>query len=154
MKRTILGLAFLSILALSSPAFAGISVCDDGNGKVASFSLRGNPIEGCEYYDNGQNISEAQDTALMTLLKTVPQRYLKMINGFPAEMSPQEKVDVDDAWAAEIEQKDIERIDSGEITGKELLKAVAAVISDSASYKEITEEVIIDKIKEQREIKK
>lgn len=104
---------FAFCFLISNTAQAGISVCDDGNGKVASFSLRGNPIQGCEYYDNGQNISEAQDTAIRTLLKTVPQRYLKMINGFPAEMSPQEKVDVDDAWAAEIQAKTVSDSRSG-----------------------------------------
>lgn len=103
MKGTMKKLLFLILILASTKAYAGISVCDDGNGKVASFHLRGNPVEGCEWYDNGQNISEAQDTAIRTLLKTVPQRYLKMINGFPAEMSPQEKVDVDDAWAAQIQ---------------------------------------------------
>ncbi len=103
MKGTMKKLLFLILILASTKAYAGISVCSDGNGKVTNFSLRGNPIKGCEWYDNGQNISEAQDTAIRTLLKTVDQRYLKMINGFPAEMSPQEKVDVDDAWAAQIQ---------------------------------------------------
>ena len=112
MNRLIYILALFSIFALSSPLYAGISVCHE-NGKVTNFALRGNAIEGCEYYENGQNISEAQDTAIRTLLKTVPVRYLKMINGFPAEMSPQEKVDVDDAWAAEIQAKTLSDSRSG-----------------------------------------
>lgn len=112
MKRLIFNLALFSIFALSSPLYAGISVCHE-NDKVTSFALRGNAIEGCEYYENGQNISEAQDTAIRTLLKTIPQRYLKMINSFPAEMSPQEKVNEDDAWAAEIQSKTLADSRSG-----------------------------------------
>ena len=113
MKGTMKKLLFLILILASTKAYAGISVCYDGNGKVSSFHLRGNQVQGCEWYDNGQNISEAQDTAIRTLLKTVPQRYLKMINGFPAEMSPQEKVDVDDAWAAEIQAKTVADSRSG-----------------------------------------
>ena len=36
-----------------------------------------------------------------------------MINGFPAEMSPQEKVDVDDAWAAQIQAETLASSRSG-----------------------------------------
>lgn len=104
---------FAFCFLISNTAQAGISVCDDGNGRVVSFSERGNPIDGCEYYAAGQNISDVQDKAIRTLLKTVEKRYLKMINGFPAEMSPQEKVDVDDAWAAQIQAETLASSRSG-----------------------------------------
>lgn len=102
MKGTMKKIIFTLILLASTNAYAGISVCHD-NGKVTDFSLRGDARPGCEFYDAGQNINETQDTAIRTLLRTVERRYLKMINSFPAEMSPQEKVDVDDAWAAQIQ---------------------------------------------------
>lgn len=140
-------------LIFSTSAYAGISVCSDSSGNVTSHQLRGGAIEGCEYYDVGQSISQEQDDALRTLLKTVPTRYLKMKNGFPVEMVPQEQVLVDDALAAQITAQEIQRIDSGNVTGQEVLKALPAVIADSGNYKELTEEVIKEKIKVQAGLK-
>ena len=112
MKGTMKSILFAILFLASTNAYAGISVCHE-NGKVTNFSLRGNQIQGCEFYDAGQNINETQDTAIRTLLKTVEKRYLKMINGFPFEMSPQEKVAVDDAWAAQIQADTLSASRSG-----------------------------------------
>lgn len=88
------------MLLISGNVYAGISVCGDET-KVTSFSLRGNPIDGCEYYDYGQNITGTEYDQIKTLLKTVPMQHLKMSNGVPVEMSEAEKTAVNDAMAAE-----------------------------------------------------
>lgn len=94
------------MLLISNVAFAGISVCrDEATNKVTNFSLRGNPLEGCHYFDV-PGVSEQDYENLRTLLKTVDRRYLKMIGTTilsVMEMSPPEKVSVDEAWAAEIQ---------------------------------------------------
>ena len=97
--------AFLSVLIASfflfNPlSFAGISVC---NTDPISFSLRGSAVEGCLYYDSGQNVTVEKYDQIKNLLQSIEQKYLKILNGFPVEMSSQEKVDVDNALAALLE---------------------------------------------------
>ena len=92
---------FLTILFFwSASCYAGISVCSDQNGNVTSFKLRGNSVQGCDYYDIGQNVDSSQYASISSLLKTVSRKYLKMVNGFPEEMSQSEKNAVDAAQAS------------------------------------------------------
>ena len=102
MKRVIFNTAILIGLSISTPLYAGISVCYDQNNNVSNFSLRGNAVPGCDYYDLGQNVTQQKYEMVRDLLKTVDKRYLKKMNGYPVEMSPAEKVAVDDAWAQQI----------------------------------------------------
>lgn len=100
MKNILTLIAFYSVLTV--PAYAGIVVCESA-GEVTKFDVSSPPQAGCEYYASGQNITDAQDSALRTLQRTQPLRYLKMLNGFPVEKSPAEKVAADDALAAQIQ---------------------------------------------------
>lgn len=87
-------LIVIAILALPSIANAGISVCEGANGRVNRFELRGNPIAGCFYYDAGQSITIEKDAELRAL-HDLPLRYLKVVSGFPVEMTQAEKDTVD-----------------------------------------------------------
>ena len=92
MKKLIL---LILILAFSTKAYAGISVCEGANGRINRFELRGNPIQGCFYYQAGQDITLEKDAGLRALYGAVPFRHLKVVNGFPIEMSQAEKDAVD-----------------------------------------------------------
>lgn len=113
MKGTMKTLIFAILFLASTNAYAGISVCFDGNGAVTQMSLSSPPQEGCDYYDVGNGINQAQDDLIREIIKTVPQRYIKKVNGFPFEMSPAEKVAVDDAWAAQIQADTLSASRSG-----------------------------------------
>lgn len=91
------------LLLLSNNAYAGISICYDQN-SVTNFSLRGSPINGCDYYDVGYNATQEKYDSVKNLLSNVPFRYLKKLNGELVEMTSQEKVDVDEALALQITQ--------------------------------------------------
>lgn len=95
MKKQFLKLAFFSFFCLQGTAFAGMSVCHDGSGTVTRVELRGNSIDGCNFYDSGQNISDAEYVSLRSLLKSVPRKYLKYENGNVLEMNTVEKAAVD-----------------------------------------------------------
>lgn len=108
MKKALLALIFF----YSTNAYAGIVVCESA-GEVTKFDVSSPPQSGCEYYTSGQNITDAQDSALRTLQRTQPLRYLKMLNGFPVEKSPAEKVAADDALAAQIQADTLSSSRSG-----------------------------------------
>ena len=91
---------FLTFCQIS---YAGISVCYNPDNTVDNFSLRGDAIPNCVYYDAGQNVTQQKYDTVRNLLKTVAVRYLKKLNGDPVEMSPAEKVAVDDALALQLE---------------------------------------------------
>lgn len=92
---------------------AGVVACFDEKGVLTKSSLSSEPVPGCEYYDVGNGINQAQDDAIRLVIKNVPQRYIKKLNGFPVEMSPAEKTSVDDAWAAQIQADNLAASRSG-----------------------------------------
>ena len=85
----------IPMLLFSNLAFAGISVCYNPDNTMKDFSLRGDQVQGCDYYQAGAKYDQVR-----TLLKTVERRYIKKLGSDPVEMSPAEKVAVDDALAA------------------------------------------------------
>ena len=93
----------ISFFFVSSLAQAGISVCYNPDNIVSDFSLSGNPIQNCDYYNAGQNVTQAKYDTVRNLLQTVERRYIKKLGDDPVEMSPAEKVAVDDAFAVEVE---------------------------------------------------
>jgi len=95
-------LILITLLLIPSVANAGISVCFDVDNAVKEFSLRGNPLSGCTYYDAGQNVTQVKYDTVRNLLQAVDRRYLKKLGNDPVEMSPAEKVAVDDALAASL----------------------------------------------------
>ena len=99
MKKTLI---LITILLIPSVSYAGISVCFDVDSTVREFSLRGNQLLGCTYYNAGQNVTQAKYDTVRNLLQTVERRYLKKLGNDPVEMSPAEKVAVDDALAASL----------------------------------------------------
>lgn len=100
MNRLPIYIAFLSIIYLPQ-AFAGQSVCPDGTGGVQGYASRGNPIQGCLYFDAGTTTTQAEYDRIKTLFKTVPQQHIKIVNNSPEEMTASEKTAVNDAMAAE-----------------------------------------------------
>ena len=97
-------LILITLLLMPSIASAGISVCFDVDNSVKDFSLRGNPMPSCAYYSIGLNgVTQAKYDTVRNLLQTVERRYLKKLGNDPVEMSPAEKVAVDDAFAALVE---------------------------------------------------
>ena len=91
MKTT---LSAIIILLICSTAHAGISVCEGANGRVNSFELSSNPIQGCFYYEAGQTITLEKDAEIRAL-HDLPLRYFKVVSGFPVEMTQAEKDTVD-----------------------------------------------------------
>ena len=101
MNHLIFNLVLFSILTLSSPLYAGQSVCPDGSGGVSGYSSRGNANPGCLYFEIGFNgIDEAEYNHVKTLFKTVPQQHIKIVANSPEEMTSQEKTAVNDAMAS------------------------------------------------------
>ena len=102
MKRS-LYLIFIIILLATSTSYAGISVCrNDQTNEVTNYSLRGNPLSGCHYFDI-PGVNETDYNNLRNLLKTVPTYHIKMTGttiGSIQEMSAAEKTAVNDAIAA------------------------------------------------------
>ena len=91
------------IFLLSTSAYAGISVCESG-GKITSFTLRGDPISGCTYFDSGESYATSRN-----LLKTVPSKYLKLQGGQVIEMNAGEKTAVDAVETARENQAKADR---------------------------------------------
>lgn len=148
MKRSLF--IFFLILISASNSYAGISVCEGANGRIYNKSLRGDSINGCFYYDPGYNTTSEQYEAIKTLLQNVDMKYLKMDKGIPAEMTQEEKDQVDQDLETIQNMQTSNAIDGGQITTNELLKAMVAVVSESKSTTDITEQAVIDKIKEQK----
>lgn len=95
-------MVFLILISGATFTYADISVCADGGGEVTSFNLRGDRVPGCVIYSLPGR-TQAEYDAARTLLKTQPQRYLKILNGSLVEKAPSEKVAADDALAASIQ---------------------------------------------------
>lgn len=147
MKKLIL---ITSFLLFCSTSYAGIVVCEGQNGNVNHFDLSEEAIDGCFYYDEGQNVTTKQADDLREIKSNVPLRYMKIESGFPVEMTQQEKDDRDALLTTAQKNSEIARIDSGNVTGEEILKALPVVIANSSAYKEITEDVIKEEIKTQK----
>ena len=96
--------AVLYMLSMSN-IYAGISVCYNQDNTVKGFSLRGSQIQNCDYYDAGQNVTQAKYDTVRNLLISIPMRYLKKLGNDPVQMSPAEQVTVDDAIAATVESQ-------------------------------------------------
>ena len=108
MKKLIIFLVLCCTPLLLDPyyyeiTYAGIVVCSDAQSNVTKAELSSPPQDGCLYFNHGQNISGTKFDQIKTLINAQPVRYLKVLSGVPVEKSPQEKVDADDALAAEID---------------------------------------------------
>ena len=93
MKIILFLLAFYSV----SSVYASV-VCVDGSGAVIFKDEGGNPTSapGCTYYEVHKNgIDQAKYDSIQAVIKNVPQTHMKIVNGFPVEMSQSEKDAVD-----------------------------------------------------------
>lgn len=121
----------IPMLFISNLAFAGLVVCPD-SGPVEEFGS-GDPQANCLFLDPPHTCTQGQFDSALSLFQTVPKRYIKVLSGFPVEMSPAEKVAVDDALAAEIET-DLRTRSKGQFDGNNIgalgLRCLAKVIND------------------------
>ena len=90
------------MILFCSTAFAGQVVCSNANGEITDYGS-GNLVDGCLFYDPPHTHTQEEYDRVAELFKDIDRRYIKILNNSPVEMSPQEKVTVDDEWAAEIQ---------------------------------------------------
>jgi len=141
----------IPMLLISNIAFAGISVCQDGDGKITNFSLRGSSIEGCLYYDSGYNVTPAQYSQIKALFETVPRYYIKIVEQLPFEMNASEKAVVDAERAAEAEALENAAIDRIDVSPLKAFTALIQVINIRLpAGQKITKQELINQIKANR----
>ena len=139
----------LPMFLLCNLAWADQVICHDVNGKVISYDYSSPPVQGCLNLSPPYTSTQEEYDRVKELFKTVPRQHIIVKSGSPSEMSQADKDTVDAEMAQDTKTREIARIDAGEVSGGEVLKAVAAISQESLTHKGLTESAIKEKIKEQ-----
>ena len=111
---------------------------------VAEFDENTNKIKDVKRSVDTNDYINRTDVVINPVIpEGVPQKYQKHSNGSIVEMSQEEKDAVDDAEELALNNMEIAKADSLQVTTQDLAKAIAALTG-------ITEQQIKDKIKEQK----
>lgn len=135
------------ILLMPLISEAGISVCQDINGNIAGFQLRGGQISGCLWFDAGQNVSQTEYDRIKNLLKTKPRKYLKIVSNTVQEKDAVEKAQVDAAELTASQILESQAVDRLEISNEDIITALVQVINARLPSNKITKQEIITQIK-------
>ena len=119
------------LLLFSAPAHAGIVACVE-NQEVRKVVPNSSPVEGCIYFESGKGMTDAEYKSLLSLTKSSPVWYMKHINGIILEKNATEKEQADQDIARQMKDREILRIDSGNVSGSELMLGLDDLSKDAS----------------------